>query len=180
MLARKGEAMPQPERTGVSLVGKLQWEGEKARRAALESGPAVIPTVTAPKNHAPVVEQSARVQPVADPPEGEHERVVKIFSSAEAEGRAALAYHLAAETNTHSRVAIGYLRLAPRWESKGQADPVERLLMGMSLEERVSDALQARARVRAREDQAAEDASSERVLKELLASLPPRKGEVKP
>lgn len=168
MLGKKGEPMEYPTIRGVSLVGQIQWEQEKARRAALKN-PAPVTKAATPGQPAP-----AAAAPL--PAEAERQRVLNILSAAEAEGRAVLAMHLAAETDIHSMEALAIMRLAPKWQLATEAEPVERILTGMSLEERVEDALQSRAGNKEKAGQAAREAADAVEIERMLATMKQREG----
>jgi hypothetical protein len=168
MLAKKGEPL-YPERiTGVSTIGRLMLEREKAQQAAAEN--------PVPVTEAATPAQPAPAQPAPLPAETERERVENILSAPEAEGRTYLAWSFAAETDLHSVEAIAAMRLAPRWQSATEGELVERILAGMTLQERVAAAMETRVEAQRKARQAAQDAEEAAELEQMLASLRQRKG----
>lgn len=168
MLTKKGEVLVPVESTGVSWIGQIQWEREKARRAALQ-GPSAVDVASQSRTTEPAVAAApvqAAVAPVPEPALTESERVERILGDPEAVGRLELACHLA-ETDTPIASAIAALRLAPRWESEtvrtaapGDRAWFESVYQSMAPAERVQSVLEARAKRREVERQAADEAET--------------------
>ena len=125
-------------------------------------GPASTPTQAA----IPAPSVQAAVAPVPEPVLTDAERVERILGNPEAVGRLELACHLA-ETDTPIASAIAALRLAPRWESEvvrtaapGDRAWFESVYQSMAPAERVQSVLDARAKRREVERQAADEAET--------------------